>query len=204
MRRPESARVFLFKGGASLKKCWFGDNRFSEDPDFSGTKDVPVGAAMEDAVREACQAATRLPDEYAPVEIVCQRYTEKDPHRGGQEAFTIRARFPWQSEAHMRVMVEVSLDGAVLEPAPKRAISHGTGKRYHRTLQDITGLQRSTGDRYSEHDEDSSIRRRFYADAGIPFPFNPSDRRHYVDWEPARARTAPRDAGCILLEPVPR
>ncbi len=121
--------ALIFKGGTALKKCWFGDYRFSEDLDFSGTKDVPVGAAMEAAMREACQAAMRLLDEYAPVEIVCQRYTEKSPHPGGQEAFTIRARFPWQRDAHTRVMVEVSVDEAVLKPAPKRAIIHGYDER---------------------------------------------------------------------------
>jgi hypothetical protein len=34
----------------------------------------------------------KLLDEYAPVEISCERYTEKEPHPGGQEAFTIRDR----------------------------------------------------------------------------------------------------------------
>lgn len=121
--------TLIFKGGTALKKCWFGDYRFSEDLDFSGTKDVPIGTAMEDAMREACQATTRLLDEYAPVEIICQRYTEKDPHPGGQEAFTIRARFPWQREAHTRVMVEVSVDEHVLKPSPKRTIIHGYDER---------------------------------------------------------------------------
>jgi len=32
-----------------------------------------------------------LLDEYAPVEISWERYTEKEPHPGGQEAFSIRA-----------------------------------------------------------------------------------------------------------------
>ena len=74
--------TLVFKGGTALKKCWFGDYRFSEDLDFSGTKNVPTGEAMEDAMQAACQAASRLLDEYAPVEINCQRYTEKDPLPG--------------------------------------------------------------------------------------------------------------------------
>jgi predicted nucleotidyltransferase component of viral defense system len=121
--------ALVFKGGTALKKCWFGEYRFSEDLDFSGTRDVPLGTAMADAMREACQTATRLLDEYAPVEIVCQRYTEKDPHPGGQEAFTIRARFPWQREVHTRVMVEISVDEQVLKPTPRRAILHGYDER---------------------------------------------------------------------------
>lgn len=116
--------TLVFKGGTALKKCWFGDYRFSEDLDFSGTKDVPAGEAMEEAMQATCQAASRLLDEYAPVEIICHRYSEKDPHPGGQEAFTIRAKLPWQREPHTRVMVEVSMDEKVIRPTPRRGIIH--------------------------------------------------------------------------------
>lgn len=71
--------TLVFKGGTALKKCYFGDYRFSEDLDFSGVGDVPAGNAMEGAVREACVAAAKLLDEYTPIEIVCERYTEKEP-----------------------------------------------------------------------------------------------------------------------------
>jgi hypothetical protein len=94
----------VFKGGTALKKCYFGDYRFSEDLDFSAVGDVPTGEAMEEAIREACAAAAQLLDEYAPVEITCERYTERDPHPGGQEAFTIRAQLPWQRAPQTRVM----------------------------------------------------------------------------------------------------
>lgn len=127
--------TLVFKGGTALKKCWFGDYRFSEDLDFSGTKDVATGQAMEDSVQEACGAAAQLLDEYAPVEITCRRYTEKDPHPSGQEAFTIRARFPWQREAYTRVMVEVSVDEKVLKPTPWREIVHGYGERLDAHVQ---------------------------------------------------------------------
>ncbi|HEV56532.1 MAG TPA: nucleotidyl transferase AbiEii/AbiGii toxin family protein [Phycisphaerales bacterium] len=120
--------ALIFKGGSALKKCWFGDYRFSEDLDFSGTGDVPTGKAMEEAMQEVCGAAVRLLGEYAPIEIVCERYTEKAPHPGGQEAFTIRARLPWQKEAHTRVMVEVSVDEKVLKATPRRAVIHEYGE----------------------------------------------------------------------------
>ncbi|WP_018289598.1 nucleotidyl transferase AbiEii/AbiGii toxin family protein [Verrucomicrobium sp. 3C] len=102
--------TLVFKGGTALKKCYFGDYRFSEDLDFSGLEGVPTGEAMERAVREACVAASTLLNEYAPVEIVCERYTEKDPHPGGRVAFTIRARFPWQRQPQNRVMIETAVD----------------------------------------------------------------------------------------------
>ena len=45
--------TLVFKGGTALKKCYFGNYRFSEDLDFSGLEGVPTGEAMEGAVREA-------------------------------------------------------------------------------------------------------------------------------------------------------
>src|ERR1035437_7271642 len=57
--------TLVFKGGTALKKCYFGDYRFSEDLDFSGTGDVPRGAAMEEAVRAACREAAKMLEEYA-------------------------------------------------------------------------------------------------------------------------------------------
>jgi len=120
--------TLVFKGGTALKKCYFGDYRFSEDLDFSGLEGVPAGEAMERTVREACGAAARLLDEYVPVEIACERYTERDPHPGGQEAFTIRARFPWQRQPQTRVMIEIAVDEKILKPAPKRRVIHEYGE----------------------------------------------------------------------------
>jgi predicted nucleotidyltransferase component of viral defense system len=45
----------VFKGGTALRKCYFGDYRFSEDLDFSSYSGVPTKDAMNEAVGEACQ-----------------------------------------------------------------------------------------------------------------------------------------------------
>lgn len=118
----------VFKGGTALKKCWFGDYRFSEDLDFTRVMDGPAGDDMEKAVNEACRGAVELLDEYAPVEITCERYIEKSPHPGGQEAFAIRARFPWHRKPQTRVLVEIAVDEPILKPAPTRAIIHEYGE----------------------------------------------------------------------------
>lgn len=99
-----------------------------EDMDFSGVGDIPRGDAMEQSVRHACATAQQLLDEYAPVEIVCERYAEKYPHPDGQEAFSIRARFPWHRELHTRVIIETSVDEKVLKPANMRKIIHEYGE----------------------------------------------------------------------------
>jgi predicted nucleotidyltransferase component of viral defense system len=123
------------KGGTALKKCYFGDYRFSEDLDFSCLEGAETGDAMERAVREACDAASRLLDEYAPVEIWVEPYIEKKPHPGGQEAFAIRARLPWQREPHTRVLIEVTLDEKVLKPVQRRMVIHGYGEPFQTELQ---------------------------------------------------------------------
>jgi len=120
--------TLVFKGGTALKKCYFGDYRFSEDLDFSGLSDVPTGDAMEQAIQGACEAAARLLEEHAPVEIVCERYTEKDPHPGGQEAFAVRVRLPWQREPQTRIMVEVAVDEKIMKPPEVRKVIHEYGE----------------------------------------------------------------------------
>src|SRR5262245_40203010 len=69
--------TLIFKGGTALKKCYFGDYRFSEDLDFSTMGQPPTGEAMEQAVKAACAKAAQLLDAYAPVLIFCERYREK-------------------------------------------------------------------------------------------------------------------------------
>jgi len=126
MSRVDALReTLVFKGGTALKKCYFGDYRFSEDLDFSSLEGAPTGKSMEEAVNKACEAANALIDPYAQVEIKCQRYTEKEPHPGAQEAFIIKARLPWHREPHTRVMVEITLDESVLHSTLERKVIHG-------------------------------------------------------------------------------
>ena len=120
--------TLAFKGGTALKKCYFGDYRFSEDLDFSGLEGVPTGGVLERAIQETCDAAAKLLDEYVPIEIVCERYAEKDLHPGGQEAFTIRARLPWHRQLHTRVMIEITVDEKVLKPIQNRKVIHEYGE----------------------------------------------------------------------------
>ena len=120
--------TLVFKGGTALRKCYFGDYRFSEDLDFSALEEVPRGEEMERLVREACETAVLLMDEYAPVGISCEPYIEREPHPGGQEAFVIRARFPWHSRPQTRVMIEITMDEDVILPAGWRQVIHNYGE----------------------------------------------------------------------------
>lgn len=128
IQRVDDLNTLVFKGGTALKKCFFGDYRFSEDLDFTGVRGVPAGAGMEAAMREVCEQATKLLDPYAPVEIVCERHIEREPHPGGQEAFDIRARMPWQRQPQTSIMVEIAVDEKLLRPPLRRAILHDYGE----------------------------------------------------------------------------
>ncbi len=121
-------QTLVFKGGTALKKCYFGDYRLSEDLDFSALGDVPKGNKMEETMREMCAETQKLLEEYAPIGITCERYTERESHPGGQEAFTIRARMPWQRESQTRVMVEVAVDEKILKPTKRKPVIHEYGE----------------------------------------------------------------------------
>ena len=130
--------TLVFKGGTALKKCYFGDYRFSEDLDFSGLPGVPLGQEMEAAIDAVCQRAATMIDEYAPVKIQWERYTERDPHPGGQEAFAIRAQLPWQRQPQTRAIVEIAVDEKVLRPPCRRAAIHDYGEPIEVELQVYT------------------------------------------------------------------
>ena len=132
---PELKETLVFKGGTSLKKCYFGDYRFSEDLDFSALEGVPTGDAMEKLMGLVCEAARKLLDEYADVELVCRRHLEKDPHPGGQEAFEIRAQLPWHTSSDIPVKIEITVDELIAWPVERRSVMHGYGELLDVELQ---------------------------------------------------------------------
>lgn len=121
--------TLVFKGGTALKKCYFGDYRFSEDLDYSATSKAPKGKALEDAIRQACKKGEALMNEYAPVQVIYKRYTEKNPHPYGQAAFEIRAQFPWHRKPMARVLVEITYEEKILKPAVRKTLIHKYGEK---------------------------------------------------------------------------
>ena len=121
--------TLVFKGETALRKCYFGDYRFSEDLDFTGLSGAPRGEEMKRAIQEACDIARRLLEKFAvEVEIVCERYVEKRPHPGEQEAFRIRVRLPWHKYPLTSAKVEVTMDQEILKPVKKRKVIHPYGE----------------------------------------------------------------------------
>ena len=116
--------TLVFKGGTALKKVHFGSYRFSEDLDFSAI-DGPQGKALEQAVRGAAAVAEEAARRLAPLTFTVERYEERAPHPGGQEAFIVRVQFPWQQQPMIPIKIEITHDEPVLLDAPLIPIRHG-------------------------------------------------------------------------------
>ena len=86
-------------------------------------------------MQEACTRAVTLLDPYVPVEIVCERHLEREPHPGGQEAFDIRARFPWHHQPQANVMVEIAMDEQLLKSPVQRSVLHDYGEPLEVTVR---------------------------------------------------------------------
>ena len=57
-----------------------------------------------------------------PFTIALVRYTKRDPHPGGQEAFTIHVQFPWHPRPLCRIKLKITHDEPVMLPPVKRAL----------------------------------------------------------------------------------
>jgi len=115
----------IFKGGTALKKCYFGEYRFSEDLDFTAKKSIPRGDKLEKEIKRTCELATGLVQEFSPLELKAERYTEKEPHPTAQEAFNIRGKFPWHREFLAKVMIEITVDEPIKTKPLMKKIIHG-------------------------------------------------------------------------------
>ena len=121
---PELSETLVFKGGTALRKIYFGDYRFSEDLDFSAVE-APRAMAMDAAIVAAVQKAGQLLSAYGPFRIDTERYLERDPHPGGQDAFIARVKFPWHPEPLCRIKIEITHDEPVLLTPLRKDIIHG-------------------------------------------------------------------------------
>lgn len=123
--------TLVFKGGTALKKCYFGNYRFSQDLDFSAQGEYPRGEDLLNLITEACSIASHHIED---VEFRCKRYPEKNPHPEEQEAFDIQARLPWHKDFHTSVKVEVTTRELVLLAPEERAILHGYGEELNGSI----------------------------------------------------------------------
>lgn len=116
VRTPVLNHSLVFKGGTALKKCYFGEYRFSEDLDFS-TREAPRLDELEKTIRQSLKESDALLNELGPFRLELERYTEKQPHPRDQEAFKIGILFPWQRNINCWIKIEISHhEPVILEP----------------------------------------------------------------------------------------
>lgn len=132
-------RGLVFKGGTALKKAYFGDYRFSEDLDFSAV-DVSTGDELDTIMAVAVRAAESRLNERGRFRLEFDRPPERERHPGGQDAFRIRAAFPWQSSPLVRVKVEITHDEPILLPASERLMLHD----YEDLREELPGVRLAT------------------------------------------------------------
>lgn len=130
----ELKQGLVFKGGTALKKCYFGEYRFSEDLDFS-TIDCPQGDILEEKLREALKITKDLLSEQGAFEVKLVRHIEQEPHPFGQEAFDIHVQYPWHRSPLCRLKVEITHDEPVLlKPPALKPIIHEYGEPFEYSI----------------------------------------------------------------------
>lgn len=122
---PALDQTLVFKGGTSLKKCFFDTYRFSEDLDFSGLPGAPSSESMMSEMQRATQLAAEMLSPIDHVTIECERKRHRSPHPGGQQSFDLRCRLSWQGAPYAAVIkVEVTMDEPILWPTQRKRILH--------------------------------------------------------------------------------
>lgn len=121
---PSLKERLIFKGGTALKKCYFGNYRFSEDLDFSVISSIPKKEKLFTAVIESCKITEERMNEFADVRLIVERYEEKDAHPFEQEAFKVRAKFPWHREPLTSAKIEITMQESILFPPVMKKIIH--------------------------------------------------------------------------------
>ena len=123
--------TLVFKGGTALKKCYFGNYRFSQDLDFSVHGEYPRGKELFDLIVESCHLAAKNLDN---IEFQCKKYPEQEPHPEEQEAFVIHAKLPWQRDFMTSVKVEVTTREILLLDPIEKTIIHSYAEKLSGTI----------------------------------------------------------------------
>jgi uncharacterized protein len=122
------SKILVFKGGTALKKCYFGDYRFSQDLDFTLINDTHY-EKLNHYIQEACYIAEkRLDNLGVKCEIICKEYQPESPHPHGQKAYVLFAGLFWHRKPMIKIMIEITRDELIINPAEVKKILHTYGE----------------------------------------------------------------------------
>jgi predicted nucleotidyltransferase component of viral defense system len=112
---------------------YFREYRFSEDLDFSAVA-APTQDALQAELHEAVVIARRMVREHADIDLFLDRRVERNEHPGGQEAFTVRVRYPWHPRPMVNIKLEITHDEPVVVPPRVLPIAHDYDEPFEAAL----------------------------------------------------------------------
>lgn len=134
----------VFKGGTCLRKCYFGDYRFSQDIDLSVISNhADLSTSLEQNVQMLCKfIEEKLQAQGERVYFRSEKYVEKEVHPDGQQAYLIEAMLPWHRQFHTKVYIEVTFKETLLLPPVQKSIINPYDDTfdYHLNVYDINEI----------------------------------------------------------------
>lgn len=108
----------VFKGGTALKRCYFGDYRFSEDLDFTLASEIPLKAilsGLEDVYTQV-RSASGIPFRYSR--------EDRKKHQNSH-TFYLNYEGPLPAASPKEVKVYITITERVVMPIEERAVLRG-------------------------------------------------------------------------------
>jgi predicted nucleotidyltransferase component of viral defense system len=118
LSRAPLRELLAFKGGTALKRCYFGDYRFSEDLDFTMTSEVPFGTirdGLDPIFKEVLQASG-----------IAFRFAQEDrqPHTNSH-TFYLGYEGPLPARAATQVKVDITIRERLVRPLEQQPVVRG-------------------------------------------------------------------------------
>lgn len=118
LSRSSLHRCLTFKGGTAIKRCYFGDYRFSEDLDFTLTAPMPLETILSELkyIYEKVQRASG----------VAFRYSRAD-HKQHQNSHTFYLAYegPLPGTSRNEVKIDITINERIVCPLQERPVIRG-------------------------------------------------------------------------------
>lgn len=108
----------VFKGGTALKRCYFGDYRFSEDLDFTLAKETPMKTILAEI--EKISAYVRQ----ASGVVISYSRQDRKTHENSY-TFYLTYEGPLPGTATKEVKVDITINEAIVLPVQERKVLKG-------------------------------------------------------------------------------
>lgn len=108
----------VFKGGTALKRCYFGDYRFSEDLDFTLTGEMPIESILNglEEVYARVRSASGIQFSYSR--------GDRKEHQNSH-TFYLAYEGPLPAASPREVKVDITISERLVLPVPDRAVLRG-------------------------------------------------------------------------------